>query len=177
RAIDLPALDVDATPIAGSLEGTAPDWPELGQLQVIRHYTHLSQRSFGVDGEFYPLGSCTMQYNPRTNELAAAQPGFAHIHPLQDDADVQGALKLLYETRTMLQEIAGLDEASLQPAAGAHGEYTALKVMRAYFRDHGQPQRTVVFAPDNAHGTNPASCAMCGANVVAIKTVNGHTRS
>jgi glycine dehydrogenase subunit 2 len=175
RAIDLPKLDVDRTPLPGSLAGGAPDWPELGQLQVIRHYTHLSQRNFGVDGEFYPLGSCTMKYNPRINEFAAAQPGFAHIHPLMDDADVQGALALLYETRLMLQEVAGLPEACLQPAAGAHGEYTALKVMRAYFRDIGQPKRTVVFAPDNAHGTNPASCAMCGANVVAIKTVNGYT--
>jgi glycine dehydrogenase subunit 2 len=175
RAIDLPQLDVDATPVPASLAGKAPDWPELGQLQVVRHYTHLSQRNFGVDGEFYPLGSCTMKYNPRINEYAAAQPGFAHIHPLMDDADVQGVLALLYETRLMLQEVAGLHEACLQPAAGAHGEYTALKVMRAYFRDIGQPKRTVVFAPDNAHGTNPASCAMCGANVVAIKTVNGYT--
>lgn len=175
RAIDLPKLDVDETPVPQTLAGAAPAWPELGQLQVVRHYTHLSQRNFGVDGEFYPLGSCTMKYNPRINEFAAAQPGFAHIHPLQDDADVQGALALLYETRRMLEEVSGLDEACLQPAAGAHGEYTALKVMRAYFRDIGQPQRAVVFAPDNAHGTNPASCAMCGANVVAIKTVNGYT--
>ena len=175
RAVTLPALDVDETPVPAELTGDAPAWPELGQLEVVRHYTHLSQRNFSIDGEFYPLGSCTMKYNPRINEWAAAQPGFASIHPMQDDSDVQGALALLYETRKMLEAIAGLDEACLQPAAGAHGEYTALKVMRAYFRDRGETQRTIVLSPDNAHGTNPASCAMCGAGVVTVKTANGYT--
>ena len=175
RAIDLPALDVDAAPIPDAVRGGGVRLPELGQLQVVRHYTHLSQRNFGVDGEFYPLGSCTMKYNPRINEYAAALPGFAGLHPLQDDADIQGALRLLYETRRFLEVISGLDEVSLQPAAGAHGEYTALKVMRAYFRDKGEAQRSIVFAPDNAHGTNPASCAMCGAGAVAIPTHHGHT--
>ena len=175
RAITLPGLDVPETPLPSALAGDAPDWPELGQLQVIRHYTHLSQRNFSIDAEFYPLGSCTMKYNPRVNEFAAALPGFASIHPMQGDEDIQGALDLLHQTRRFLEAISGLDEACLQPAAGAHGEFTALKVMRAYFRDIGQAQRTVVLAPDNAHGTNPASCAMCGAGVVAIKTADGYT--
>jgi len=175
RATDLPELDVEATSIPDSLRGAAPDLPELGMLQVVRHYTHLSQRNFGIDGEFYPLGSCTMKYNPRINEWAAAQPGFALAHPLQDDMDIQGALELLYETRRMLEEIAGLDEASLQPCAGAQGEYTALKVIRAYFKSKDDTKRTKVIAPDTAHGTNPASCAMCGAHVLTVKTTDGYT--
>jgi glycine dehydrogenase subunit 2 len=175
RALTLPPLDVDETPIPADLIGTAPDLPELGQLQVVRHYTRLSQKNFSIDGEFYPLGSCTMKYNPRINEHAASLPGLATLHPMQDDDDIQGALALLWQTRRFLEEISGLDEACLQPAAGAHGEFTALKVMRAYFRDHGQAQRTIVFAPDNAHGTNPASCAMCGAGAVPVKTTDGST--
>lgn len=175
EAITFPALDVPESRLPDELLGDLPLWPELAQLQVIRHYTHLSQRNFSIDGEFYPLGSCTMKYNPRINEQTAALPGFASLHPAQEDDDLQGALELLHQTRRMLEEISGLDEACLQPAAGAHGEYTALKVMRAYFRDNGQAQRTVVFAPDNAHGTNPASCAMCGAGAVAVKTVDGYT--
>ena len=174
RAMVLPALDVEETPIPESLATPGTNWPELSQLQVIRHYHHLSQRNFSIDGEFYPLGSCTMKYNPRINEWAAARPGLASLHPHQQDADIQGALELLYKTRRLLEEISGLDEASLQPAAGAHGEYTALKVMRAYFADKGE-NRTVVFAPDTAHGTNPASCAMCGAGAVNVRTVDGYT--
>ncbi|MCA9309810.1 MAG: aminomethyl-transferring glycine dehydrogenase subunit GcvPB [Phycisphaerales bacterium] len=175
RAIEFPPLDVDETPVPADLRTEGTPWPELSQLQVIRHYPHLSQRNFSIDGEFYPLGSCTMKYNPRINEWAASRPGLASLHPLQDDDDIQGALELLYRTRRMLEEISGLDEASLQPAAGAHGEYTALKVMRAYFNDHGQTQRDVVLAPDTAHGTNPASCAMCGAGVINVPTVDGYT--
>ncbi len=175
RALTLPALDVPATPVPANLAGAAPTWPEMGQLQVVRHYTHLSQRNFSIDGEFYPLGSCTMKYNPRINEYAAALPGFAALHPMQDDIDTQGALRLLWETRRFLEVISGLDEACLQPAAGAHGEYTALKVMRAYFRDKGQSHRNIVLAPDNAHGTNPASCTMCGAGAVPVKTTVGYT--
>ncbi|MEM9082305.1 MAG: aminomethyl-transferring glycine dehydrogenase subunit GcvPB [Planctomycetota bacterium] len=176
RAIMFPKLDVPKTEIPASIGGSTPNWPAMPQLSVIRHYTHLSQRNFSIDGNFYPLGSCTMKYNPRINEFAAAQPGLAQIHPLQDDDDLQGALSLLYDTRKMLEEIAGLDEACLQPAAGAHGEYTALKTMRAYYRDSGQAQRSVVFAPSNAHGTNPASCAMCGAGAVSVKvTEQGYT--
>ena len=148
----------------------------MGPLELVRHYTMLARRSFSVDGNFYPLGSCTMKFNPRLNEAAAAMPGFAALHPLQDAATIQGALAILNELRCDLAEIAGLDEVSLPPAAGAHGEYTALRVMRAWFADPNggnQPQRTVVLAPDTAHGTNPASCTMCGAQVVSVPSSNG----
>ncbi len=175
RAIDLPALDVPRSELPEDLLGKGPSWPAIGQLQVVRHYTHLSQRNFGLDGEFYPLGSCTMKYNPRINEWAASLPGFLHAHPLQNDRDIQGLLELVWNTQQFLAEIGGLPAVSCQPAAGAHGEYTALKVICAYFKDHGQSQRTVVLAPDTAHGTNPASCAMCGASVVAVKTTQGYT--
>jgi len=174
-ALTLPDLDVAPTPIPDSLAGDSPNWPEVGTLQVVRHYTHLSQRNFSIDGEFYPLGSCTMKYNPRINEHAAALEGFTSVHPLQDDKDIQGALKILYETKTFLEEIAGLDEASLAPAAGAHGEYTALKVIRAYFKDRGQPERTKVLTLSNAHGTNSASCTMCGAEAIAVQAPDGYT--
>jgi len=175
RAVTLPDLDVAPTSVPEALAGPEPRWPELGMLQVVRHYHHLSQRNFSVDGEFYPLGSCTMKFNPRINEHAAALPGFTGLHPMQDDADIQGALRLLYETRRFLEEIAGLQEASLQPAAGAHGEYTALKVIRAYFKANGQERRSKVLAPSNAHGTNPASCAMCGAGVITVDASDGYT--
>jgi len=177
RASDLPPLDVpEASLPDGLVEAHAPTLPEVGPLELVRHYTMLARRSFSVDGNFYPLGSCTMKFNPRINEAAAAMPGFAALHPLQDDATIQGALAILYELRCDLAEIAGLDEVSLQPAAGAHGEYTALRVMRAWFADPNggnQPQRTVVLAPDTAHGTNPASCTMCGAQVVSVPSSNG----
>ena len=175
RGVDLPPLDVPRATIDETLLGAPLTLSELGQHDVMAHYTHLSQRNFSVDGNFYPLGSCTMKHNPRINEWAAALPGFAQLHPLQDDEQIQGALRLLYETRCFLQEISGLDEVSLQPAAGAHGEYTALKVIRAYYRDHGQPDRRIVLTPDTAHGTNAASCTMCGAEVVAVKTNDGYT--
>ncbi|HEY2584922.1 MAG TPA: aminomethyl-transferring glycine dehydrogenase subunit GcvPB [Tepidisphaeraceae bacterium] len=171
RGVDLPASDVphvEMEPEHASFTQTG--LPELGQLEVVRHYTHLTHRNFSVDANFYPLGSCTMKYNPKVNEWAAALSGFANLHPMQREEDSQGALALLYHLRLILQEIAGLDEVSLQPCAGAHGEWTALKVIRAYFKDHGQPNRRLVLAPDTAHGTNPASCAMCGAGVINIKS-------
>jgi glycine dehydrogenase subunit 2 len=171
RAVDLPGSDVPHVELDPALASfTESALPELGQLDVVRHYTHLSHRTFSVDANFYPLGSCTMKYNPKVNEWAAALPGFANLHPLTDERDAQGALALLHHLRVILQEIAGLDEVSLQPCAGAHGEWTALKVMRAYFHDRGQPKRRVVLAPDTAHGTNPASCAMCGAGVITVKS-------
>ncbi len=175
RAVDLPPLDVDETPIPEAIAGAAPALPEVGAIQVTRHYTHLSQRNFSIDGEFYPLGSCTMKINPRINEYAASLPGFTGSHPMQQDEDVQGCLRLLYETRELLQEIAGLPEVSLQPAAGAHGEYTALKVIRAYYKDRGEHQRNKVLAPENAHGTNAASCTSCGAGAINIKAPGGYT--
>src|SRR6185437_9271818 len=171
RAVDLPASDVPHAELDPEFASfTETGLPEVGQLDVVRHYTHLTHRNFSVDANFYPLGSCTMKYNPKVNEWAAALGGFANLHPMQPEGDCQGALALLYDLRVLLQEIAGLDEVSLQPCAGAHGEWTALKVITAWFKDHGQPQRRIVLAPDTAHGTNPASCAMCGAGVVTIKS-------
>jgi glycine cleavage system P protein (glycine dehydrogenase) subunit 2 len=171
RAVDLPASDVPHAELDPEFASfTETGLPEVGQLDVVRHYTHLTHRNFSVDANFYPLGSCTMKYNPKVNEWAAGLGGFANLHPMQPEEDCQGALELLYNLRVMLQEIAGLDEVSLQPCAGAHGEWTALKVIRAYLKDHGQPKRRIVLAPDTAHGTNPASCAMCGAGVVTIKS-------
>ena len=174
-AVDLPPLDVPETDIPTTVVGTGTQLPSFGQHDVMAHYTHLSDRNFSVDGNFYPLGSCTMKHNPRINEWAAALPGFSCLHPLQDEDTIQGALRLLYETRTMLEEIAGLHEVSLQPAAGAHGEFTSLKVIRAYYADHDQPLRTVVLAADTAHGTNPASCTMCGATVQTVRSIDGQT--
>ncbi|MBI1375017.1 MAG: aminotransferase class V-fold PLP-dependent enzyme [Phycisphaera sp.] len=174
--VDLPALDVPEAALPDALVGDAPDLPEVGQLDVVRHYTHLAHRNFSVDDHFYPLGSCTMKYNPKINEAAAAMPGVAHLHPLADDVDAQGALKLLHEVQSYLGEVAGLDAVSIQPCAGAHGEWTALKVIRAYFNDPeggNAPQRRTVLAPDTAHGTNFASCTMCGAGVVQIKSKDG----
>jgi glycine dehydrogenase subunit 2 len=173
--VDFPPLDVPETEISNEITGQGIDLPSFGQHDVMGHYTHLSDRNFSVDGNFYPLGSCTMKHNPRINEWGAALPGFSCLHPLQDDDTIQGALRLLFETRTMLEEIAGLHEVSLQPAAGAHGEFTALKVIRAYYADHNQPNRTVVLAADTAHGTNPASCTMCGASVETVRSVQGQT--
>ena len=171
RAVDLPASDVPAAEMDGALVSSeAPALPQIGQLDLVRHYTHLSHRNFSVDDNFYPLGSCTMKYNPKVNEWAAALDGFANLHPMQGEEDIQGALGLLYHLRVFLQEISGLDEVSLQPCAGAHGEWTSLKIIRAYHRDRGQEKRRIVLTPDTAHGTNPASCAMCGANVVTIKS-------
>jgi len=173
--VDFPPLDIPETGVPAELLGTGINLPSFGQHDVMGHYTHLSDRNFSVDGNFYPLGSCTMKHNPRINEWGASLPGFTCLHPLQDENTIQGALRLLYETRTMLEEIAGLHEVSLQPAAGAHGEFTALKVIRAYFSDIGQSQRTVVLAADTAHGTNPASCTMCGATVETVRSDHGQT--
>jgi glycine dehydrogenase subunit 2 len=177
RAVDLPDSDVPQVELDPNLASfVETGLPEIGQLELVRHYTHLSHRTFSIDANFYPLGSCTMKYNPKVNEWAAALSGFANLHPMQSEEQAQGALGLLYNLRLFLQEISGLDEVSLQPAAGAHGEWTALKVIRAYYKDHGQPRRRIVLAPDTAHGTNPASCAMCGAGVINIKSLpNGLT--
>ena len=173
--VDFPPLDVSEKEIPSHLLGKGINLPSFGQHDVMAHYTHLSDRNFSVDGNFYPLGSCTMKHNPRINEWGASLLGFSSLHPLQDENSIQGALRLLYETRTMLEEIAGLHEVSLQPAAGAHGEFTALKVIKAYFAEHGEIQRTIVLAADTAHGTNPASCTMCGASVETVRTEHGQT--
>ncbi|MFH0818051.1 MAG: aminomethyl-transferring glycine dehydrogenase subunit GcvPB [Candidatus Micrarchaeota archaeon] len=140
--------------------------PDLGEVQVMRHYTNLSKLNYGVDTGFYPLGSCTMKYNPKINEDAARLPGFSNLHPLAPQKSTQGALELLYELERDLCEITGMDSFSLQPAAGAHGELTAVMIARKHFGK----KRSKILIPDTAHGTNPASGAMCGFEMVTIKS-------
>ena len=173
-AASLPALDVPATKTSDALPAELiaekePALPEVGELDIVRHYKQLAHKLFSVDENFYPLGSCTMKYNPRINERIAAMPAFSHLHPYQDDADVQGMLELLYRVRCDLAEIAGLAEVTLQPAAGAHGEMTALMIINAYYEDR-EEKRSKVLAPDSAHGTNPASCSACGARFVPVRS-------
>jgi glycine dehydrogenase subunit 2 len=142
--------------------------PELSELEVIRHFTKLSQLNHGVDTGFYPLGSCTMKYNPKVNEKTARLPGFVNLHPLQPEETVQGALYLMYQLQSWLAEIAGYEGVTLQPAAGAHGELTGVLIIRQYHEYNDQPQRTKILIPDSAHGTNPASSSMSGLEVVQI---------
>jgi glycine dehydrogenase subunit 2 len=153
---------------------TAIRWPELSEPTVVRHYTRLSQMNFGIDTAPYPLGSCTMKYNPKVSEMLARRAGAANLHPYQPEATVQGALEILYRMERILTKVTGLPEVSLQAAAGAHGEYAALLMVRAYFRDHGESaQRTEVLLPDTAHGTNPASAAMAGYTTREIASKDG----
>ena len=166
---DVPASDVQGLLPSSAVADTPPELPEVTEPQVVRHFVNLSQRNMSVDTHFYPLGSCTMKYNPKRNERAAAMPGFADVHPYQGEETVQGMLEMLYEMQEILKEISGLDACSLHPAAGAHGELTALLVAAAYFRDIGE-HRTKVLVPDNAHGTNPASATMGGFEAVTVKT-------
>jgi glycine dehydrogenase subunit 2 len=151
------------------LAPSPPPLPELGELDVVRHYTNLSTLNMSIDSNFYPLGSCTMKYNPKRNERLAALPGLAAQHPYQDESTLQGLLRILFELQEILAEIAGLDAVSLQPAAGAQGELTALLVAAAYFRDKGQ-RRSQVLIPDSAHGTNPASAHLAGFEAVTIQS-------
>ncbi|MHA2271945.1 MAG: aminomethyl-transferring glycine dehydrogenase subunit GcvPB [Candidatus Hodarchaeales archaeon] len=147
----------------------APQLPELTELEVVRHYTRLSQMNFGVDCGFYPLGSCTMKYNPRINESIAVMPKLSQIHPEQDPDTVQGALALMYQLERWLSSICGMEEFTLQPAAGAHGEFTGIMIIRAFHEQNNElQQRTQVIVPDTAHGTNPATAAMCGFEVVVV---------
>jgi len=168
HGLDLPAPHVPRSPLpAGELRSDC-DLPELSQLDVARHYLKLSQRNFGVDSGFYPLGSCTMKFNPKINEQVARLPGFAELHPLQEPETVQGNLALMFELQQWLAEIGGFAGVSLQPAAGAHGEFTGLLMMRAYHRERGDLKRTRILIPDSAHGTNPASTTMAGFTAVEL---------
>lgn len=144
--------------------------PEVSELDVVRHYTNLSNKNFGVDTGFYPLGSCTMKYNPKINEELCSLPEFTSLHPLQDEESIQGALELYYNLQRMLSEIAGLKEFTLNPYAGAHGELTGLMVMKKYHESRGDHKRTKVIVPDSAHGTNPASAMVAGLDVVEVKS-------
>jgi glycine dehydrogenase subunit 2 len=148
-----------------------PRLPEVPEFELIRHFTELSTRNFGVDTGFYPLGSCTMKYNPRINERLAALPGFARLHPLQEEEGAQGALELMWRLQEILAEVTGLDAVSLQPAAGSQGELTGLLLVRAYFAARGEgDQRRKVVIPDTAHGTNPASVTMAGYELTHVQT-------
>ena len=148
-----------------------PTLPELSELQVVRHFTQLSQRNYSIDGGMYPLGSCTMKYNPKLHEKVAADPGWAAVHPWQPDETVQGFLQLLYELQQYLCEIGGMDAFTLQPAAGAHGEFAGILMIKAYHDKNGEgAQRREVIVPDSAHGTNPASAATAGYQVVTVKS-------
>lgn len=147
-----------------------PALPEVDELTVVRHYTNMSNNNFGVDTGFYPLGSCTMKYNPKINEEMAAHPQFTALHPLQNVETVQGALSAYYQLQRSLSEIAGMAEFTLNPFAGAHGELTGLMVIRRYHESRGDAKRTKIIVPDSAHGTNPASAAVCGLDVVEVKS-------
>lgn len=155
---------------ASLLRETRPELPEVSELDAVRHYTNLSTKNFGVDTGFYPLGSCTMKYNPKINEELASMPSFAGLHPLQSAETVQGALELYYNLQNMLAEIAGLSEFTLNPYAGAHGELTGLMVMRQYHMSRNDRKRTKVIVPNSAHGTNPASAMVSGLEVVEVKS-------
>lgn len=173
RGYRLPDLDVPEVPLEELIPSQfqrqqEPKLPEVSELEVVRHFTQLSRLNHGVDVGFYPLGSCTMKYNPRVNEDAAALPGFSAIHPYQPEETVQGALKLMYDLGSYLAELAGLHAATLQPAAGAHGELTGLWIMKAYHEANGEGHRNEVIVPDTAHGTNPASAMMADYKVVEV---------
>ena len=155
---------------AGLLRAEAPALPQVSELDVVRHYTNLSQMNFGVDSGFYPLGSCTMKYNPKINEEIAAMPAFAGLHPLQPSSTVQGVLRLYKDLAHALSEITGMAEFTLDPFAGAHGELTGLMVIRQYHMSRGDHKRTRIIVPDSAHGTNPASAAVCGLDIVLVKS-------
>jgi glycine dehydrogenase subunit 2 len=179
RGARIPGCDVPELPVAellptAALADSSPPLPELSEPQVVRHFTNLSTLNMSVDTHFYPLGSCTMKHNPKRNERVARMPGFADVHPYQPDGSLQGLLQLLYELQEYLQELSGLPACSLQPAAGAHGELTALLVAAAYYRDISE-RRTKVLVPDSAHGTNPASAAMAGFQSVTVKTTSAGT--
>jgi len=167
-ATALPALDVPTADLPSSLLRDDLPLPEVSEIDLVRHYTRLSQLNYGVDTGFYPLGSCTMKYNPKINEQMARLPGFARLHPYQDEETAQGALFLMYHLQEFLAEIGGFAAVSLQPAAGAHGELTGVLMMRAYHLDRGDDQRDVILVPDSAHGTNPATTTMSGLKVIEI---------
>lgn len=167
---DVPEVDLGDIIPASFVRNNEPELPEVSEVDVVRHYTNLSNKNYGVDTGFYPLGSCTMKYNPKINEDMAALGGFNNIHPLQPEATVQGALELMYELDGMLSEISGMDRVSLQPAAGAHGELTGLMIIKAYHESRGDKNRNKIIVPDSAHGTNPASAAVAGFEIVEIES-------
>jgi glycine dehydrogenase subunit 2 len=173
RGYRLPDLDVPSGELSsllepGLLRKREPQLPEVSEVEVIRHYTALSRRNYGVDLGFYPLGSCTMKYNPKINEQVAAFEAFQQLHPLQPESGAQGTLALMHELLRQLSEITGMSWGTLQPFAGAHGEFTGMKLFKACFQKRGESDRTKVLVPDSAHGTNPASAHLAGFEVVEV---------
>lgn len=166
--VRFPEPDVPLAKLPAGLERETLPLPELSELDVVRHFTHLSQLNYSIDGGYYPLGSCTMKYNPKINEETARLPGFAFTHPLQPAETVQGNLALMHELQEYLKEISGFAAVSLQPAAGAHGEFTGVMIIKAYHDAMGHANRTKMLIPDSAHGTNPATSAMRGFEVVGV---------
>jgi len=176
RAITFPAPDVPTVNVADAipaeyLRATPAELPEVSEIETIRHFTQLSRRNHGVDVDFYPLGSCTMKYNPKVNEEAARLPGIGFTHPLQPAETVQGNLKLLHTMEEWLCEVTGMDRMTFQPAAGAHGELTGVLLIKAYHESRGDSARRKVIVPESAHGTNPATAAMAGFEVVSVKSM------
>jgi glycine dehydrogenase subunit 2 len=169
NGMSIPESDVPSSPLADELLGEGPDFPDLSEVDVVRHYTRLSQWNFGIDTGMYPLGSCTMKYNPKINEKHASAPSILSAHPLLDDENCQGTLRIMYELQQFLAAITGLDAVSVQPAAGAHGELTGMLIFDAYHRSKGE-KRTKILMPDTAHGTNPASAALCGYKPISVKS-------
>lgn len=168
KAYSLPNLDVPLADLPEDYLREDLHLPEVSELEFVRHYMHLSQKNVSIDTVFYPLGSCTMKYNPKVNEKAASIEGLTQVHPLQPEATVQGSLELMYNLQESLKGITGFAGVTLQPAAGAHGEFAGVLMMRAYHQNRGDYKRTKVLIPDSAHGTNPASSAMSGFEVVVI---------
>lgn len=171
----LPSLDVEGKDLSDYipqefLTTEELDFPEVSEVDVIRHFTNTSMKNYGLDRGFYPLGSCTMKYNPKINEAVASLEGFANVHPYQRDEDIQGTLEALYNVGDALSEVAGMDFMTLQPAAGAHGEITGVMLIKAYHEHNGQNQRNKIIVPDSAHGTNPATAAMAGYEIIEIKS-------
>jgi len=166
---DVPEKTAEALIPAHLLRGPIPGLPEVSEVDVVRHFTRMSQWNYGIDLGFYPLGSCTMKYNPRVNEDVARLPGFSKAHPYLPDALAQGALELLWELERYLAEISGLNRITLHPSAGAHGELTGVMMIRAYHEAQGNPRQKILI-PESAHGTNPASSALCGYQVVPVKS-------
>lgn len=177
KAYMLPPLDVEDKALEDLIPGDMLtdkelNFPELSEVDVVRHYTNLSNKNYGVDTGFYPLGSCTMKYNPKINEDAARYDGFANVHPLQSECCTQGSLQMLYELEKSLCEISGMDRMTLQPAAGAHGEITGIMLIKAYHEKRGDFKRDKIIVPDSAHGTNPATATMAGYSIIEIKSTN-----
>ncbi|ACA56785.1 glycine dehydrogenase subunit 2 [Clostridium botulinum] len=168
--LDVPEVELSKLLPKNLLREDEIELPEVSEVDVVRHYTALSNKNYTVDNGFYPLGSCTMKYNPKINEDIVALSGFSKIHPLQDENISQGALELMYDLKGKLCEITGLDDFTLQPAAGAHGEYTGLLIIKAYHEKRGDTKRTKIIVPDSAHGTNPASASVAGFDIVEIKS-------